>query len=224
MNRKINQYKLVAFDLDGTLYDQKKLRMTMAFRLMGYYISHPLCIKELFVLQKFRSVREHWDELSDAKSQMQDSLDQAQYCYVGKKMNIDPKKVQDIVNRWIYENPLNALKGCMDQELKSLIDKLRKEGIIVVIFSDYPIEDKLSAMDITVDGMYAATDERLMELKPSPKGLLLIMDDFHVSKQDVLMIGDRDSKDGGAARAAGVDYLILDRNVKRRDLKSLSLQ
>ena len=43
------------------------------------------------------------------------------------------------------------------------------------------------------------------------------MDDFNVQPGDVLMIGDREEKDGEAAKAAGVDHIILARKVGKRD-------
>ncbi len=64
--------------------------------------------------------------------------------------------------------------------------------------------------------MYAATDERLGELKPSPKGLNLIMQDHGYTGDDILMIGDRMSRDGMAAVNAGCDYLILPKSPAKR--------
>ena len=40
-------------------------------------------------------------------------------------------------------------------------------------------------------------------------GLNLILEDHALQPSEVLMVGDRDEKDGEAARRAGVDYLIV---------------
>ena len=71
--------------------------------------------------------------------------------------------------------------------------------------------------------MYSPERERVGELKPSPKGLNLIMSDLNVSKDKTIMIGDRMVKDGEAAKKAGCDYLILSKSKKKREeqLKTL---
>lgn len=204
-NKKITEYRAVVFDLDGTLYFQRKLRLMMACRLAGHYLCHPFHIKELLVLKKFRSVREHWDKLSE------ESLDTAQYRYVAEKMHTTAEAVERIIKTWIYENPLSALQKSCDEKIAELIKKLKEKNILVLILSDYPVKEKLESIGLLelADGMYSALDERLMELKPSPKGLQLIMEDFHLAASELLMVGDRYSKDGMSAINAGTDYLIL---------------
>ncbi len=146
----------------------------------------------------------------------QDSLEDAQYGYLAQKMGVGKDTVRKTVETWMYERPLKAVSDTRDTGLLEIIEELKGRGIKILIFSDYPIEDKIKALDITVDGMYAATDKRLNELKPSPKGLNLIMEDFGFAKEDILMIGDRMVKDGQAAINAGCDYLILPKNFASR--------
>ena len=200
-------YLAVAFDLDGTLYDQKKLRLNMAWRLGVFYLFHPHRIKELLLLKTFRSVRDDWDQIKDPNTT--GDTDQAIYAHVAGMHNTDPKRVETVVRRWIYEDPLSALPKYTDTDLAAYIAKLRQNHIPVLIFSDYPIEDKLRALSIPADGMYAPGDERQIELKPSPSGLLQILKDLDLAKEQLLMVGDRDEKDGESARRAGVDYVIV---------------
>lgn len=226
-NKKITEYRAVVFDLDGTLYFQRKLRLTMACRLAFYYLCHPFHIKELLVLKEFRTVREHWDELSKRAEDRQNmnlksprSLDTAQYLYVAEKMHVKAETVEQVVQTWIYENPLSALQKSRDEAIAELIKKLKEKNLFVLIFSDYPVKEKLSALGLITlaDGMYSAVDERLMELKPSPKGLKLIMEDFHLEASQILMVGDRFSKDGMSAVNAGTDYLILGKTKASRSV------
>ncbi len=219
--KSIADYRAVVFDLDGTLYYQRRLRITMAVRLLRYYAIHPWRLRELLIVKEFRSVREHWDSIVGAMSAVSkeaqvDSLDQAQYAYVATKMKTTAACVEKMVQVWIYKNPLSALRKSKDEEIGRLIDMLREKGIKVLIFSDYPIEEKLAALELQADGIYSASDERLMELKPSPKGLFLIMQDYGLEPEELFMIGDRHSRDGMAAVAAGVDYLILKKQPRKR--------
>ncbi len=209
MKKSFNDYNLYVFDLDGTLYDQPRLRTQMALRLIGYYMLHPFSIKELFILKHFRKVKDGWTKSSSED----DIIDQT-----AKDTGASFEKVRYVVQKWIYDSPLDVIKKTADRKLIGIIEELRGKGKKVVIFSDYPTKDKLEALGLTVDGQYGPDDDRLDELKPSPKGLLVIMEDYGVAAGDVLMIGDRQEKDGRSAEAAGVDSLILDRHVGKRNL------
>ncbi len=203
-------YRAFVFDLDGTLYNQTKLRLIMACRLGLYYLIRPHRIKELLWIKTFRKVRDNWeDHAAKEENAGAVSPDDAQYAYVAKHHHTNPEAVEKTIRRWIYENPLSALSKCTDTRLSEYIASLRENGVPVLIFSDYPIEDKLQALGITADGMYAPGDERAIELKPSPMGLQLIMKEHGLTPSQVLMVGDREVKDGEAARRADVDYVIL---------------
>lgn len=186
------------FDLDGTLYNQPRLRLIMATRLVRYYVCHPFKVKELVVLQDFRKTKDSWEG---------DSNESLICKAVAEKHNIEKSYVTGIVQRWIYENPLSAVAATKNVKLLEWIDFLKKNKKTVVILSDYPTQDKLDALQVTCHGQYSTTSERIGELKPSPKGLLIIMEDFKKCPEDTLMIGDRDEKDGECAKSAGVDYI-----------------
>lgn len=223
MNLDFEKYTTYVFDLDGTLYDQPKLRMIMAARLLRYYICHPFRLRDAFVLKRFRSVKEKWDDAMcsdvaniECMNEKVDELDRRICAYVSDMMGKKPEYVCDVVYRWIYINPLTAIEKSKDTRLIQYIARLREEGKRVVILSDYPVEDKLEALGVEADGVYSATQERINELKPSPKGLLTIMQEYNLKTDEVLMIGDRMEKDAEAAKAAGCDYMIVPRKIQNR--------
>lgn len=219
LSKKPSEYKLIACDLDGTLYDQPRLRKIMALRLAQYFLFHPFKIKELLFVKYYRQIREKWDEIEKSFPPAYDktNLDDSQYRYVADKYGVDSAYVKETIIKWMHQNPLDAIFATRDVKLLDIISHYRHMGIKVAILSDYPIEEKIKALGFEADAYYSATDERLNELKPSPKGLKIIMDDFGLGKGDVFMIGDRDSKDGECARRAGTDYIIVDRQVSKRD-------
>ncbi|MCR4923625.1 MAG: HAD family hydrolase [Lachnospiraceae bacterium] len=226
-------YKAVVWDLDGTLYYQRRMRLRMALSLLTYYLTHPLRLKELFAVKKFREVREHWeDHMAGDKELVNktlkenrdcDELSVKQYLYVAKSLNTEFSLVKDAVTMWIYQRPLDIIYECRDKDAAELIAELREKGIDNYIFSDYPIEDKLKALKIKgIKGCYSATDHNIAVLKPDPKGLKLIMEENDHAPSQVLMIGDRMSKDGEAAKKAGCDYYILPKSrYKRKKIYSL---
>lgn len=227
--RDLNEYSVYIFDLDGTLYEQPRLRMIMACRLAGYYILHPFRIYDLYLVKQFRTMKEHWGEdntdsqaleqLSDGVntySGILDKLDEVICSGLAKRYNIEKDRVCAAVGKWIYEEPLDALYKTRDSELISYIDELRNRGKKVIVLSDYPAVKKLEALKVTVDGVYSSTDPAIMELKPSPKGINKIISDLNIEKRDAVMIGDRQEKDGMAAVNAGIDYWILNRRLGKR--------
>lgn len=212
MRKVINDYKLYVFDLDGTLYDQPDLRRIMALRLMSYYVFRPLKIKELILLSHFRKVKDGWKGSSSEEEIIKKTA---------SDKGADPAVVSAVVKKWIYDNPISALRRTADKALIEWIASLRKRGRKVAVLSDYPAALKLEALSVKVDGIYDPTDERIDELKPSPKGLISIMNDFGVQCGDVLMIGDRMEKDGECAKAAGCDWLILPRKINKRHIDEI---
>ena len=201
----LNKYDLYVFDVDGTLYYQNKLRVIMASRLLIYYLCHLNRVKDLFIIKDFRSLRDKAKDTEDL------------YELTAKKNKTDAKYVESVIRKWIYDNPLDAVAASKDEMLIDIIEKLKKNGKKVAIWSDYAADDKLKALNIECDYVYTAEDERVGELKPSPKGLKLIMEDLAVDAEKTLMIGDRMVKDGEAAQAAGVDYLILPKSRGKRE-------
>lgn len=206
-----NKYDLYVFDVDGTLYYQNKLRLIMGKRLLMYYLLHPLKFKDLIIIKNFRSLRENAKDTNGL------------FDITAKKCNVSVSRVNEVIKKWIYENPIDALIASKDDTLLAIIDKLKADGKTVAIWSDYEADDKLKALKLSTDYVYTAEQERVGELKPSPKGLNLIMSDLNVPKDKTIMIGDRMVKDGEAAKKAGCDYLILSKSKKKREeqLKTL---
>lgn len=200
----LNKYDLYVFDVDGTLYFQQKLRIIMAGRLLSYYICHINRIKDLFIIKDFRSLRD--------KAESTENL----YEMTASKNGVSTDRVKDVIKKWIYDNPLDAVSKTKDNKLLEIIAKLKDSGKTVAIWSDYAADDKLKALGLECQYVYTAEDERVGELKPSPKGLNLIMNDLSMTADKTIMVGDRMEKDGEAAKAAGCDYLILSKNKNKR--------
>ena len=55
-------------------------------------------------------------------------------------------------------------------------------------------------------------------MKPDPKGIDVILKEQGILNADALMIGDRYEKDGLAAQGNDVDYIIVGKKKKEREL------
>lgn len=223
----IMEYDVFIFDLDGTLYYQKPFRMKMLFVLLWYVLAHPMSIKDLFLIKTYRKVREQWEKYEKEASfrasfETKMSLDERQYAYVAAQKGVAPERVKCAVELFLLEMPLRVLPPYRDEILGGLIKRLKKEKKTVVIYSDYPVENKLKCLGIEADACYTSGDEAIGCMKPDPKGIQVILSEFGCSSADAVMIGDRYEKDGAAAEKSGVDFIIADCSEKeRRKLKAL---
>lgn len=216
MKKKIDQYNLVIFDLDGTLYYQRPLQCMMALSLAGYYAFHLRRIKELFVVKKYRKIRE-----VSAGTYTEDVSEH--YRQAGQSYGFSAKEAEIIIQRWMYTVPCRLLKYVRDNRLKVIIDQLQSRGITATVYSDYPVEEKLEALEMTFPRCFSSFDPVIQCLKPNPVGITNILKEMNTLPQDAVMIGDRMSKDGQAAISAGIDYCILSRNplTRKKQLQTL---
>ncbi|MBQ9990266.1 MAG: HAD family hydrolase [Lachnospiraceae bacterium] len=202
--KKINEYQLIIWDLDGTLYYQKPFRKKMVQMLLGGLLLKPSHWKEIMVILRYRRLREKWDA-ADTEA----GLEKRQYEACGKQCGLSGERVREIIEHWMHAEPLKYLKVYRDEEAAGIIAALRKQGIQNVVYSDYPTKDKLKALEISVDRQFCSADRKISCMKPNPRGILHILEVMGVGPEAALMVGDRMEKDGEAAREAGIDCLIL---------------
>ena len=52
--KSLYEYRVVIFDLDGTLYYQRPFRLRMLRHLAGYVMAHPLRFRDLLIIKTYR--------------------------------------------------------------------------------------------------------------------------------------------------------------------------
>lgn len=196
----LRHIKLVVFDVDGTLYNQQSLRKAMVLKLIKYYLFRPLRWYDLKIISTFRKERE---QLAFGETR---NLQEMQFQVCADKLGIDSSRVKEVVEKWIFQQPLPLLKKNVFPEIYHFISRLKAANIPVAIWSDYAAAEKLKAMEVDADLVVAATDPQVDKFKPDPAGLKFILDHFQCPPENALMIGDRDELDGASARAVGMKY------------------
>lgn len=191
----------VIFDVDGTLFDNVPLRRRMAVRLLGHLLTSRSGWSDVRTLMKFRRTRER---LASAGA---DNIGQRQILDVAAAIGFSSDQVNAIVTRWIYREPLAYIPRYAMPDAASFISKLRNRGIRTGVFSDYPACDKLTVLGIEAEVVCDASAPEIGRLKPHPGGFIRVAELLGVSPHRCLIIGDRDDRDGEAARRAGFKFL-----------------
>ncbi len=200
---------LVVFDVDGTLYDQRRLRLAMLAQLLRHSLQ-TRSLHTLRVLRTFRQVREALGDVAallPADMEPEDFM-QAQYARTAQLHGLTPQAVQQLAEDWLEQRPLPSLAACRYPHLDALFTALHKGGKQVAVFSDYPAAAKLHALNLTAWPISCATDPAIGRLKPDPRGLQAVLRQSGVPASRALMVGDRFDRDAEAARRAGVRALI----------------
>jgi len=195
---------LVVFDVDGTLYDQRRLRLLMLRELLRDAWSS----RSLATLRTLRSFREIREALGDEPV---DDFLQQQYARTAAQHGSTADAVQALVTDWMEQRPLACIGRCVYRHVPALFESLHTRGKQVAVFSDYPARDKIQALGLRAYPIICATDAEVARLKPDPRGLLAILAHCDVNPRRALMIGDRFDRDAAAARRAGVRALIRSR-------------
>ena len=193
---------LVVFDVDGTLYRQRPVRMRMARDILLHTLSKR-DFNVIAVLSKYRQIKERLgiEEVAD--------FERVLIAETAGTTGNSIDTVCAIVSEWIDERPLAYVAASRYPSLPRLFAGLRREGKSIGILSDYPVKAKLLALELTANHVVFAGDEGIGLLKPHPRGLESLIAAAEVTADETVVIGDRAERDGLAARRAGARALII---------------
>ncbi len=203
----LTSIRVVSWDVDGTLYSVQRMRWQLLFLLLKEMTPTRglRSIRELMALRQFRMVMERARTSDEA---------------LPAAVEQDHRKLLlEMEHHW-YGRAIQRIgprPGVVD-----LLAFLAAQGLTQVILSDYESNYKLASLGLQDRFQSVYAGESLGFIKPSPRGLQRIADDFEISPAHLLHIGDRAETDGVAARAAGCPSLILGRDF--RDFHFLTRQ
>ena len=189
--RKLTEYRAVIADLDGTLYFKNPVRIAMLKEMA----LHCWRIGDFWIVYKYRKLYEQGYGEAERMARLPESA---------------PRTIQE----WMIDRPLPYVAKYRDDFLIMLLKQAMNAGVTVIVYSDYPVKEKLTAIDFTPDQAYSADDLGCM--KPNAAGLARILKDQGIAPEECLIIGDRVEKDGMLAFNMGADHLILPLSQKAR--------
>ena len=189
--RRLTEYQAIIVDMDGTLYYQKMVRQRMLKEMM----MRPWRIRDFLIVKKYRELFEG-------------GLDEQE------RYLVLPADAPAIINEWMIERPLPYLKMFRDKKLIDLLVRVMKLNAKVIVYSDYPVIEKLRALDFSPNLAYTSADTGC--LKPNADGITRLLRQHAIIPERCLVIGDRNEKDGALANSMSADALILPASIEDR--------
>jgi HAD superfamily hydrolase (TIGR01509 family) len=210
----LTRLRCVVFDLDGTLYHQPPLRRRMLVELALAPLSGPgRALRTMRLLKAFREEREQLRALGRPT----ESLALLQYSRPAARLGVPAEDVRRAVEEWMYARPLRHLAPCAGPALGRSLERLRATGLRLGVFSDYPVEQKLAALDVrdSFEVRLDATDPAINAFKPHPRGFALAAERLGAAPAETLYVGDRLDVDVAGAHAAGMHAAWIGRQAAR---------
>jgi HAD superfamily hydrolase (TIGR01549 family) len=201
--------RAVVFDVDGTLYDQQRLRRHMLVSLASLPLRQGRdAVRVWRVIAEYRRAQERLRH--EAGTGLLREL-QMHEAAVASKVPLDV--AARWIDEWMFERPLEYLQRCRVAGIADLLTRLRCSGMQIGALSDYEASPKLRALGLLdhFDAVFCTTDEAINAFKPHPRGFLHTCACLGCEPSVVLYVGDRVDVDAAGALAAGLPCVIIDR-------------
>ncbi len=129
-----------------------------------------------------------------------------------------PSFVKDVIEKWFEKKPLQFIHLCRRRGVENALDRWYKKGISLGVFSDYPVENKLNALDISrfMTTTVSSSDHGVNGFKPNTNGFAVAVSKMGLVPPEVLYVGDREDVDGIGASKAGMQVAILKSVLSKR--------
>ncbi len=173
----------------------------MALRMILHYVFRPGRVRELFAVLKYRKLREN---LFGAGSEIFNDI---QIREAARLCGIDAGLAERTINFWMNEAPLKAVRFFRRKKLLEGMQKLQASGKKIIVYSDYPAQEKLKALGFSPDYVFWSNDGIMNCMKPDSSGITRALKVTGLEYANILYVGDRFDRDEICAREAGFDYM-----------------
>ena len=201
INISTDCFSAVIFDVDGTFYYLLPVKILLLIEMVGHLILHPSFIKEARIINAFRYLRKHecWKKRSLQK----------QVQFVAEKSGLGYDDCYNLIKHWLFDKPAEFIPLFKNEEVLRAFSMYKKKGVKTVVYSDYPPEKKLSALNIFPDYVFYHGDGIITEMKPSSRSMEQIKNRIGSFSSSLLYFGDSDKNDGMSACLAGANYINI---------------
>ena len=199
--------KAVAFDIDGTLYPNWRMK----FHSIPFLFSH------VGLILKFSKIRKEIRGIDKI-----DNFHEQQAILLSRLSGMDVATARDQLDRIIYGKWEKIFKRVRPYSgLDIALTTLRERGYKLGVLSDFPVGNKLNYF--RVDGHWDVTmsSEETGYLKPSAKPFLALAERLGCRPEEVIYVGNSIAYDVKGAAAAGMKTVYI--NWKKQDLPQADL-
>ncbi len=192
----------VAFDLDGTLYPNRRFYLRLV----------PFIVKEHRLLRAMGKAR---DAMRAAAQEGRFYDLQARI--MAELLKEDPEIVKEKTERLIYRGwePLFRRVKLFDG-VRETLEAFQAAGLKLGLLSDFPPEAKLEHLGLADPWDVVMCSERTGRLKPDPLSFRELADRLGAAPERVLYVGNSVAYDVRGARAAGMKAALVASMFRRR--------
>ena len=194
--------KAVAFDIDGTLYPNWRMK----FHSIPFLFSH------IHLIMNFSRVRKDIRKIEKI-----DNFHEIQATLMSQITGMDVVTAKDTLDRIVYKKWEKIFRrvrpyGGLDKTLRQLRDKGYKLGVL----SDFPVGNKLNYFRVDGHWDVAMSSEETGYLKPHAAPFLELASRLGCKPEEVIYVGNSIEYDIQGASAAGMKTVYI--NWKKQDL------
>ncbi|MCG3172836.1 MAG: Phosphoglycolate phosphatase [Myxococcota bacterium] len=191
-------YKAAAFDVDGTLYNEKRAIVRFL-------------IRRLFSIHFLRQMMLVRNQLR-AAGVVENLMDRQARILAHER----GEPVEDVARRIEFlmgqQYPLATGRVGPWPQLREVLDWLVERKITLAIFSEYRAEAKLRALGLAdYPWKVLVAGEEIGSLKPQIHGFEILRDRLGVAPEEIFYVGDREDRDILPARRLGMTAVMLHR-------------
>ena len=200
--------KALCLDIDGTLYPQRMLTLRM---IRSVFPSLLLGLRFNSVRQKYRIDQEVKDTVPASRDGLLSRQANLMLEQFGKPVTEENTILmrKRIDNQFYdaWQRTFLSIKGYA--HMREALELAKQEGMEIIVFSDFPVAQKLETLGIADLVDVALSSEDSGYLKPSPMAFSYLLDHVKVSPSEVLYVGDSYTKDCQGAKRAGLYSALL---------------
>jgi HAD superfamily hydrolase (TIGR01549 family) len=194
----VSDLRALTFDVDGTLYDARRVRLRFLFGNLGR-------------LRLVRVALRAREELRGREFDDGDALLDEHARLVAERTGIAQSDVRPQLEDLLGPRLCRALRAAGPRPgARAAIERAVDAGLLIGVVSDYPVDDKLEAMGLAdLPWRARVSADALGALKPSTRCYERAAVELGVPTQSICHIGDRVDTDVRASRAAGLRAVFL---------------
>lgn len=195
----MNKVKLISFDLDDTLYDNRPVISRAETVFLAYLKAKFESQNKQFSVQKYTQIKQKLLAGKEQRFEDMSLLRQAvlaEFCSGLNETNAISSKA--------FELFINARSNIdIPLAIENMLNQLSKHFILVSVTNGNCDPKQLSVGQLFADNYSPSLKSRA---KPHPQMLQQVLADYELSLEELIHIGDSVENDGVAASVAGVAF------------------